>query len=156
MCAANAGNWVARNAQPVLPNDSKPVCTAFWRACSALDAIPPDSPERKRIAAAWALEFGPAGLARLAQWWLRARYPVNLARHYYPRPGVEIALVYVLAARYGWLDPLPAAVRSREAQAKQRTAYEEMARKGKERAEAKAAREAARAAKRSTTRRETA
>ena len=161
--AIRPGDWAARNAQPVPPNDSKPPCTSLPRAVSALDAIPPDTSEREHIAAAWALEFGRAGLAQFALWWARASAAGDLAPLYCPCPGVDIALVYMLAIRHGWLDPSPAAVRSREARAKQRAVFEKRAtrlaereRKERERNEAKAAREAARGAKRAITRRKAA
>ncbi|ACC74816.1 hypothetical protein PPMP20_37975 [Paraburkholderia phymatum] len=152
------GDWMARNARPVPGNAGRPIATDYARAVSALEAIPGNDPDWRLILASWALEFDRAGEPAARTWFARCTASSGVAFDdaYRATPEARITFVLVRAAHYGWLDPLPAAVKSREANAKQRAAYEEKARKARERVEAKAAREAARAAKFSTTRRKAA
>ncbi|CAG9257959.1 conserved hypothetical protein [Paraburkholderia unamae] len=161
------GDWVARNAQPAPHDRGRPVAMDYARALSALQCIPGDDPDWRLLLAAWALEFDRAGAADARQWFRQcsgaAVAGVTFADAYRATPDARIAFVMVRAARYGWLDPLPVAVKSREVKAKQRAALEakaarlaERERKARERNEAKAARNAAQAAKRATMRRETA
>ena len=155
---SDPGDWIARNAQPVPGGHGRPVAMDYARALSALDAIPGTDPGWRLILAAWTLEFDRAGERDARAWFTRctAADGITFDDAWRAAPDARIAFVLARAARYGWLDPLPAAVKSREVKAKQRAAIEEKARKARERAEAKSAREAARAAKRPTTRRKAA
>ncbi|MBB5459020.1 hypothetical protein [Paraburkholderia sp. Cpub6] len=152
-------DWVTRNALPVPGDRARPVAMDYTRALSALAAIPGDDPDWLLVLASWALEFDRAGERDARAWFARCPAADGIAFRdvYRATPGARIAFVVVRAARYGWLDPLPAAVKSREMRAKQRAALEaktaklaERERRTRERNAANAAREAARAAKRAT------
>ncbi|MEX3854002.1 hypothetical protein AB3X94_08025 [Paraburkholderia sp. BR10923] len=150
------GDWVARNAQPAPCDRGRPVAMDYARALSALAAIPGDDPDWRLILASWAAEFDRAGERDARAWFTGCPAAgVTFADAYRATPDARIAFVMVRAARHGWLDPLPAAVKSREMRAKLRAKFEAKAarlaqreRRTRERSEAKAAREAARAAKR--------